>query len=436
MKYFIRTFGCQMNQHDSEFAAALLEKLNYQFTDILDEADLVLVNTCSIRDTAEKKIFGFIDSLILRKRLNPNLIVIVIGCMVSKKEKVDEVLKKRTHINLVLGTRSLDKIPYYLEKLKTEKGPFIDFDLDENIAEGRIHKREDDFRGYLTIMYGCDNFCSYCIVPYVRGREKSRDLQDILNEAQLLVADGVKEITLLGQNVNSYGKGLPDDANFAQLLLKMEKIEGLERIRYMTSHPKDFSDEIIAAIEDSPKVCRHFHLPFQSGSSSILKKMNRHYTKEYYLELMAKIKSKFPNCVLTTDIIVGFPGETQEDFADTVEILNTIKFDLAYTFMYSPRKDTPAANMPEQIQESVKKQRLLTLMDVQNKISLEKNLEMIGKTFTLLGEGKSRNNPQVQSGRTEGNKLVHFEAPKDYTGKILQVEITKANTWSLKGRLL
>ncbi|MDO4542231.1 MAG: tRNA (N6-isopentenyl adenosine(37)-C2)-methylthiotransferase MiaB [Bacillota bacterium] len=436
MKYYIRTFGCQMNKHDSEFIGSMLEKLGYTDTESVNEADVVVVNTCSIRDTAEKKIMGFIDSLILTKRLKPELRVIVAGCMVSGSSQVDELLKKRRHIDIVLGTRSLDKLPQYLLQLESKPGPYVDFDLDVNITEGRSHKRDDGFRGYLTIMYGCDNFCSYCVVPHVRGREKSRELQDIVAEAKAMAEDGVKEITLLGQNVNSYGKGLKSKMDFADVLYAVSEIDGIERIRYMTSHPKDFSDRIVEAIAQLPKVCRHFHLPFQSGSSRILERMNRHYTKDYYLELMEKIKKTFPNSVLTTDIIVGFPGEKEEDFQDTIDLLEKIEFDLAYTFIYSPRKGTPGADMPEQIPQSVKKQRLLTLMDIQNEISLKRNKEMIGKTYKLLGEGASRTKETVQSGRTEGNKLVHFQGKEDYCGKFVEAEITEANTWSLKGRLI
>lgn len=436
MKYLIRTFGCQMNQHDSEFCAALLEKLNYEPTENLEEADIVVVNTCSVRDSAEKKIMGYIDSLILRKRKHPSLKVAVIGCMTSKQEAVEALLKKRSHIDLVLGTRSLDQLPYFLEKLDHEDGPFVSFDLEDNIPEGRIHRRTEDFRAFLTIMYGCDNFCSYCIVPHVRGREKSRNLQDILKEAKDLVADGVKEITLLGQNVNSYGKGLEEGADFARLLREMEKTDGLERVRYMTSHPKDFSDDIIEAIYDSQKVCRHFHLPFQSGSSHILKKMNRHYTKEYYIDLIEKIKNRFDDAVFTTDIIVGFPNESEADFMDTVDLLKRLEFDLAYTFLYSPRRGTPAAEYGAQIPESVKKERLLYLMEIQNEISLRKNQEMIGKNYLVLGEGASRTNAGVQSGRTEGNKLVHFISDENQRGKLVNVTIESANTWSLKGHLI
>ena len=436
MNYLIRTFGCQMNQHDSEFVASMLNALGGNPTDDADEADVIVINTCSVRETAENKILGYIDSLKRVKRCHPELVIAVVGCMVSKEEKIRAVLEKRKHIDIVLGTRSLYRLPYYLEQCSVKKGPFIEFDLNGDIPEGRDHVREDSYRAYLTIMYGCDNFCSYCIVPYVRGREKSREMKDILAEARSLVNDGVKEIMLLGQNVNSYGKGLSEKASFADLIRELDGIEGLERIRYMTSHPKDFSDEIIDAIAASPKVCRHFHLPFQAGSDRILKEMNRHYTRPYYLDLMAKIKSRFPDSVLTTDIIVGFPGETEEDFSDTLDILKKVEFDNAYTFLYSPRKGTPAAKSAEQISDEKKRERLTRLMDLQNDISLKKNRAMLGKEYILLGEGKSKNTDAMQSGRTEGNKLVHFSSTEDFTGKLVKVVIDEAHTWSLNGRIV
>lgn len=436
MNYLIRTFGCQMNQHDSQFMAAMLKTMGGQPTEDPDNADIIVINTCSVRETAENKILGYVDSLKRIKRSNPKLIIAVVGCMVSKEEKIKAILAKRKHIDIILGTRSLYRLPYYLEQCQTKKGPFIEFELDTDIPEGREHLREEDFRAYLTIMYGCDNFCSYCIVPYVRGREKSREMKDILAEAKALVKDGVKEIMLLGQNVNSYGKGLKEKASFADLIYELDKIEGLERIRYMTSHPKDFRDEIIDAIAASPKVCRHFHLPFQAGSDRILKEMNRHYQRSYYLDLMEKIKKRFPDSVLTTDIIVGFPGETEDDFQDTLDILKQIEFDNAYTFLYSPRKGTPAAKSVEQVSDDVKRERLTRLMDLQNDISLKKNQAMVGKEYILLGEGKSKHNDAMQSGRTEGNKLVHFSSADNYTGKFVKVKINEAHTWSLNGQIV
>ena len=436
MKYLIRTFGCQMNQHDSQFIAAMLENNGFEETGDAGAADLIVVNTCSVRESAENKILGYVDSLKRLKHRHPALTIAVVGCMVSKDEDVEKFLSKRRHVDIVLGTRSLYRLPHYIAKREHSKGPFVEFDLHTDIPEGRSHRREESFRAYLTIMYGCDNFCSYCVVPSVRGREKSRRPEEILAEARELVAEGVKEITLLGQNVNSYGKGLEEKTSFAALLTALNDIEGLARIRYMTSHPKDFSDEIIAAIASSPKVCRHFHLPFQAGSDRILKEMNRHYDRAYYLGLMAKIKSKFPDAVLTTDIIVGFPGESEADFEDTLDILRRVEFDSAYTFLYSPRSGTPAAVKTAQISDAVKRERLNRLMALQNEISQKKNRAMVGKEYLLLGEGISKNNPACQSGRTDGNKLVHFPATADYSGKLLKVIVEEAHTWSLNGRMV
>ena len=434
-KYLIRTFGCQMNQHDSQFVAGLLDREGYTRTEETGDADVVIVNTCTVRENATKKICGFVDSLKPYKRADRHLRVVVVGCLVSDRALVDELLDKRPHIDLVLGTRSLDKLPHYLRLLETQKGPILDIGLEQTIAEDREHSREDQYRAYLTITYGCDNYCSYCIVPYVRGRESSRRLRDIVSEAHDLVADGVKEITLLGQNVNSYGKGLDDKENFADLLRALQEVDGLARIRYMTSHPKDFSDKIMDAIAACDKVCHHFHLPVQAGSNRILKQMNRRYTREYYLAMVEKIQARFPDATLTTDIIVGFPGESETDFADTLDLIRQVEYDSAYTFLYSPRHGTPAAAMAEQVRESVKKDRLLRLMAVQNEISLKKNQALVGQTLLLLGEGQSRTNERMQSGRTDGNKLVHFESDRDYAGEFLPVTITEAHTWSMQGRI-
>ncbi len=433
MLYFIKTFGCQMNAHDSEFLEGLLAQHGYGPTEELEEADLIVINTCCVRATAENKIFGFLDSLQRLKRMNPRLLIAVMGCLVSEASAAEKVAKRGHIVDIILGTRSLGRLPFYIEKRKTEQGPFVEIDLEADVPEGRVHKRNDPFKAYVTIMYGCDNYCSYCIVPYVRGREKSRDLEDILKEAKDLAAAGVKEIMFLGQNVNSYGRGL-EKADFATLLRAAHEIPGLERIRYMTSHPKDFDENIISAIADSPKVCRHFHLPVQSGSSRILRAMNRKYDREYYLALMEKIKTVFPGASLTTDIIVGYPDETEKDFEDTLDILAAVEFDLAYTFLFSPRQGTPAA-AKKQLPQSVKKERLQALMELQNKIGLKKNQALIGKDLLLLGEGKSPNNAAYQTGRSEGNKIVHFPAGQDYTGRLVKAKIISAHTWSLEGRL-
>ncbi len=434
MQYTIKTFGCQMNAHDSEFLEGLLTQRGYSPTDDIEIADLIIINTCCVRATAENKIFGFLDSLQRVKRMRPSLKIAVVGCLVSEETAAQKIVKRGRIVDIVLGTRSLYRLPFYLDKLETNRGPFIEIDLDIDVPEGRVHRRPDDFRAFVTIMYGCDNFCSYCIVPYVRGREKSRNMEEILGETKELVQSGVKEIMFLGQNVNSYGQGLGAGENFAALLRAANEIPGLERIRYMTSHPKDFNDEIISAIAESPKVCRHFHLPIQSGANRILKAMNRKYDREYYLDLMEKIKEKFPDATLTTDIIVGYPGETEEDFFDTLDILKRVEYDLAYTFRYSPREGTPAAKK-QQIPQGVKKERLLKLMEVQNEISLRKNESLVGKEVMILGEGPSQNNPAFQTGRTEGNKIVNFPSEKGMKGQLAKIKIINAHTWSLEGRL-
>ncbi len=434
MRYYIKTFGCQMNVHDSEFIEGILAKNEYESCSGLDDADLIIINTCCVRATAENKIYGFLDSLQRLKRANPSLAIAVIGCLVSNESAAKKVVQRGKIVDIVLGTRSLYRLPFYLGKLQEEKGPFVEIDLDADVPEGRIHRRPDDFRAFVTIMYGCDNFCSYCVVPYVRGREKSRRFKDILLEAEALAAEGAKEIMFLGQNVNSYGQGLEGAANFADLLRAANAIPGIERIRYMTSHPKDFNDEIIAAIAESPKVCRHFHLPAQSGSNHILKAMNRHYDREYYLDLLEKIKDRFPDATLTTDIIVGFPDETEDDFMDTIDLLNRVEYDLAYTFLYSPREGTPAAKK-KQIPQTVKKERLIRLMEIQNEISLRKNRALIGKEVLILGEGESHSNPAFQTGRTEGNKIVNFPSERGMKGQMAKIHIMDAHTWSLEGRL-
>lgn len=435
MNYYIRTFGCQMNQHDSQYLAGLMDNAGYTKTDDLEDAHVVIINTCTVRESATNKICGFLDSLLPYKRNRGDLYIVVVGCLVSEEALVDQLLSKRRHVDLVLGTRSLHRLPYYLDKLTREDGPLVDIDLAQEVAEGRVYRRDDPYRAYLTITYGCDNFCSYCIVPHVRGRESSRPMVDILVEARRLVDDGVKEITLLGQNVNSYGKGLSKQENFAQLLRELSALDGLARIRYMTSHPKDFSDEIMDVIADSANICRHFHLPVQAGSDRILQAMNRQYDRAYYMALLEKIKNRFQGAVLTTDIIVGFPGESEEDFLETLDLVRRIEYDSAYTFLYSPRHHTAAASLPEQITAAVKKERLQRLMALQNEISLAKNRQMVGRRYRLLGEGSSSHNAEMQSGRTDGNKLVHFAAETDYNGQMVDVVITSAHTWSLNGRL-
>ncbi len=437
-KYHITTFGCQMNVHDSEVLAGILEELEYVPATSPQEADLILLNTCCVRENAENRLYGNIGNLKVLKDENPGCIIGVCGCMVQQPTEVEKIRKSYPQVDLVFGTHNLHELPKLLKKIETERSEVYEvWDSEGEIYEGLPVKRNDPFKAWVTIMYGCNNFCSYCIVPYVRGRERSRQPIDILAEIKDLVASGVKEITLLGQNVNSYGRDLKDqDWNFAKLLKEIAALE-VARIRFQTSHPKDLSDELIQVMAEHQNICRHLHLPLQSGSSRILKLMNRNYTKEIYLSLAEKIKSKIPSLALTTDIIVGFPGETEEDFRDTLELVEKVRFDGAFTFIYSPRTGTPAAKIEDPTPEADKKQRLNQLIEIQNRISNEKNQALIGSLSEILVEGISEKNPAIWSGRNTQNKLIHFKPlPGIKPGDLAVVKITGAQTFTLEGELL
>ena len=375
----ISTFGCQMNENDSEKLAGMLEYMGYRRTDRLEECDLVLFNTCCVRENAEFKVYGHLGSLKPLKARRPEMVIAVCGCMVQQEEVVGHILNKYGHVDLIFGTHNLHRFPELLYKTFSSDSTVTDISsCDGYIAEGLPIRREHGVKAWLTVMYGCNNFCSYCIVPYVRGRERSRRMPDILDEARLLARQGYREITLLGQNVNSYGLDRNDGSSFAALLRRLEKIEGLERIRFMTSHPKDLSDELIYAMRDCGKVCEHLHLPVQAGSSRILKEMNRKYTREHYFDLVDRIREQVPGISITTDIIVGFPGETEEDFEQTIDLVEKVGFDYAYTFIYSKRTGTPAAQNAEQVSEQVKKKRFDELLKIQNRISAEINGRLEG----------------------------------------------------------
>jgi tRNA-2-methylthio-N6-dimethylallyladenosine synthase len=437
-KYHITTFGCQMNVHDSEVLAGILEKLGYTSASSPQEADLVLLNTCCVRENAENRLYGNIGNLKALKDENPDCIIGVCGCMVQQPTVVEKIRETYPQVDLVFGTHNLHELPKLLEKIEQERSEVYEvWDSEGEIHEGLPVKRNDPYKAWVTIMYGCNNFCSYCIVPYVRGRERSRQPKDILTEIKDLAASGVKEVTLLGQNVNSYGKDLNDqDWNFAKLLEKIAALE-IARIRFQTSHPKDLSDELIRVMADHQNICRHLHLPVQAGSSRILKLMNRNYTKESYLALVEKIKSKIPGLALTTDIIVGFPGETEEDFQDTLDLVEKVRFDGAFTFIYSPRTGTPAAKLEDPTPEVDKKSRLNRLIEIQNRISYEKNQALIGSLSEVLVEGVSEKNPAVWSGRNTQNKLIHFKpAAGIKQGDLAVVRITGAQTFTLEGELL
>ncbi|TYQ18214.1 UNVERIFIED_CONTAM: tRNA-2-methylthio-N6-dimethylallyladenosine synthase [Acetivibrio alkalicellulosi] len=436
-KYHLSTFGCQMNEHDSEKLAGMLSNMGYIETDNTKEAHLIIYNTCCVRENAELKVYGHLGALKKLKSENPELVIAVCGCMMQQEEVVNHIKKTYRHVDLIFGTHNLHKFPELLFSVLDTNNTVIDiWNTEGRIAENVPVERKDGVKAWVTVMYGCNNYCSYCIVPYVRGRERSRLIVDIKNEVDILGANGFKEVTLLGQNVNSYGKDLQDNTTFAKLLYEINKVSGIERIRFMTSHPKDLSDDLIYAIRDLDKVCEHLHLPFQSGSTRILREMNRKYTKEEYLELVYKVKESIPRISLTTDIIVGFPGETKEDFEDTLDILKKVRFDSAYTFLYSKRTGTPASKMENQIYEEIKKERFEKLLEVQNSISKEINKEYLGKKVEILVEGISKTNDNIYTGRTRGNKIVNFEGNKDCIGEVVTVSIDEIRTWSLEGRIL
>lgn len=432
--YKIVTYGCQMNENDSEKLAGMLSSMGYCPIEDEEQADLIILNTCSVRENADMKVFGNLGHYKPLKKKNPNLILAVCGCMMQQNEIVERIRKKYPQVDLVFGTHNIHKFPELLAN--AQQSPRIVVDVWEDggeIIESVPIERKYKHKAFVTIMYGCNNFCSYCIVPYTRGRERSREPEKIMEEVAQLAQDGCKEITLLGQNVNSYGKALKNPISFAELLKKLNEIRGIERIRFMTSHPKDLSDELILAMKECDKVCEHIHLPFQAGSNRILKIMNRKYTKESYLRLIEKLKEVIPNIAITTDIIVGFPGETEEDFKDTLDIVERVKFDSAFTFLYSIRKGTPAAKMENQISDEIKHKRFNRLLELQHSISGRKNALLKNKIVEVLVDGTSKNDEEKMSGRTRTNKLINFIGDKKAIGEIVQVKITSPRTWSLNG---
>ncbi|ACL76050.1 tRNA (N6-isopentenyl adenosine(37)-C2)-methylthiotransferase MiaB [Ruminiclostridium cellulolyticum] len=436
VRYIIETFGCQMNENDSERLSGMLSGMGYSECSERKDSDLIIFNTCCVRENAEQKVYGHLGALKKLKETNPNLIIAICGCMMQQKDVVEHIKKTYKHVDIVFGTHNLYKFPELLNTAITTRSTVIDvWDSTGSIAENMPISRKENIKAWVTVMYGCNNFCSYCIVPYVRGRERSRSLEEIKNEVEKLAKDGCKEITLLGQNVNSYGKDLEGDLTFAGLLRELNKVQGIERIRFMTSHPKDLSDELIYAMRDCEKVCEHLHLPVQAGSSKILDEMNRRYSKEQYLGLIEKVKSNIPGIALTTDIIVGFPGETEEDFNETLDVVAKARFDMAYTFLYSKRTGTPAAKNPEQIPETVKKQRFDRLLELQNKISKEINDGLLGKELEVLVEGLSKSSKTTYTGRTRENKIVNFKGSPDMVGKLVKVKIEEIQTWSLLGKI-
>ncbi len=435
-KYLLKTYGCQMNSNDSERLAGMLENMGYEKTDSENEADIIIFNTCCVRETAENKVIGHLGELKRLKQKKPDLIIGVCGCMVQQADMADKLKTRLSHIDLLFGTHNIHNLPELIYQVRESGSTIIEVWSEQaDIVEEIPVKREEGIKAWVTIMYGCNNFCTYCIVPYVRGRERSRAPQSIIEEIQKLASEGYQEITLLGQNVNSYGKDFSEPYDFADLLTDLDKIEGVPRIKYMTSHPKDFSDKLIEVIANSKNVCEYFHLPVQAGSDNILKAMNRGYTKKQYLELIAKIKKAVPNAAISTDLIVGFPGETEAEFQETLDVLSKVNYDLAFTFIYNKRSGTPAADMENQVSDQEKKARIQRLVELQNSITFKRNQSEEGKIHRVLVDGFSKTNKEKLSGRTRTNKIVIFSGTEELIGKVVSVKITEGKPYNLEGEI-
>ncbi len=433
-KFKLDVFGCQMNERDSETIAGMLTDMGFEEVPKNDFADIIVFITCCVRENAEERIYGHIGAL-SGECEEKGSIIVSCGCMMQQPHVVEKIKKSYHNVKIVFGTHNIHTFPELLYRYLTKKKRVFEvWEKEDRIVEELPIKRSEKHKAWVNIIYGCNNFCSYCIVPHVRGRERSRSITDIISEIKVLAEDGCKEITLLGQNVNSYGNDLGEKDLFARLLHAIEDIEGIERVRFMTSHPKDLSDSLIEAMRTCGKVCNHLHLPFQSGSTRILEKMNRKYTKEHYLELVSKIKEAVPDIALTTDIIVGFPGETDGDFEDTLDVVKKVGFDAAYMFIYSPRKGTPAAKYEQNTPSDIISKRFKTLLDLQTDIATELAKKNEGKTLEVLVDGPSKQNPDILSGRTRSNRLVNFKGEGIEKGDIVNVEIIRAGAFWLEGR--
>ncbi len=431
----VTTFGCQMNSRDSEKLAGILEKVGYEFTEN-EDADFVIYNTCTVRDNANQKVYGRLGHLSTLKKKMPHKKIALCGCMMQEPSVIEKIRTSYRYVDLIFGTHNIYKFAELLVCMFEAKGMVIDIWQDTNeIVEDLPVERKYPFKSGINIMFGCNNFCSYCIVPYVRGRERSRNPQDIIKEIKDLVADGVIEIMLLGQNVNSYGKNLENPISFAQLLREIEKIEGLERIRFMTSHPKDLSDELITVMKESKKICRHLHLPLQSGSTRILEAMNRRYTKDQYIALAKKIRREIPDVAITTDLIVGFPGEESCDIDETIDVLKQIECDNAFTFIYSKRTGTPAAAMENQVSEPVVKEGFDKVLKVVREMAREKALLLKGQTLDVLVEEVNEQDDSLLTGRLSNNTIVHFKGDKSFIGKIVPVCLKECQGFYYMGEL-
>ena len=446
LKYCILTMGCQLNENDSEKLCGMLEEIGYIKTEKFEDADIALFNTCCVRENAEDKLFGKLGELKRIKEKNGTIIAIG-GCMMQEEHITEKIKQSYPFVDIIFGTHTLYRFPQDLFKALQTKEKIKDvIDIDGEVYEGLPIKRDSTIKASVTIMYGCNNFCTYCIVPYVRGRERSRKPKDIIEEVKGLAKEGYKEITLLGQNVNSYlrvekEKNIPFEEyegvnSFATLLRAINKIDGIERIRFVSPHPKDFTDDVINAIAECNKVCKLIHLPLQSGNTKVLKEMNRKYSKEQYLNLVEKMKSKIPNLTLSTDIIVGFPGETEEEFKDTLDVVEKVKFEQVYMFIYSRRVGTPGDRMPNQIPEEIKHKRFNKLKEMVEGQIEENNQKYVGTIQKVLVEGSSKNNPNMLTGRTDSNKVVIFEGNKNLINKIIDLKIDSEHMWYLKGSVI
>lgn len=436
-KCYTHTYGCQQNENDTEYINGMLLQMGYTFTDDRKDADLILFNTCAVREHAEQKVFGNIGALLNLKRNKPDLIICLCGCMMGQEHIKKEIESKYKYVNLIFGTQALYKFPENLYKVISTGTRIFDIKSNDVIVEGIPIKRENDLKAWVSVMSGCNNFCSYCIVPYVRGRERSRNPVDIINEVKSLVLDGYREITLLGQNVNSYYKDCFGEYDFADLLMELNDLDGNFILKFMTSHPKDASKKLIDTIAKGNKICKHLHLPFQSGSNDILHKMNRQYTREMYMDLIDYARQCVPDIAISSDVIVGFPGETEEDFAQTLALVEEVRFNGLYTFIYSARKGTPAAEMNCQISKDVKMERFHRLVTLQTQICTEINTAYIGRTVKAFVDGYSEKQPGVMTGRTMNNTIVHFEVDKPVIlGQTVYVRIEKALNWAIFGKIV
>lgn len=430
----VDTFGCQQNVADSQHILGMLRDMGCQFTDDAAQADIVVLNTCAIRDHAEKRVYGNLGALTHTKKQNPEQVICLCGCMAQRPEVAEKVRQSYRHVDLVFGPQALWKFPELLYRVYTRRGRVFSVEDEHGtIAEGMPVVREGNVRAWVSIMYGCNNFCSYCIVPYVRGRERSRRFDDVVAEARSLVKAGYKDITLLGQNVNSYGKDLDEGRDFADLIREINAIPGDFLIRFMTSHPRDATEKLFRTMAECEKCAKHIHLPVQSGSSRVLRAMNRRYDREKYLALVDKARSYMPELVLTTDIIVGFPGETAEDFAETLSLVERVRYDAMFTFIFSPREGTPAAAMPDPVPRGEKQRWFDTLVETANRISAEKHAEYAGRRLRVLVDGETGRGEYNLSARTNGGRLVHLKGEPELVGRFIEAEITDWNTWALYG---